>query len=620
MEDSASSLPNHNSDPSPQIQQNVEGDGNQVFGQVTGSNVFGNITGDVTIYEGVPVSSMPPPISMLPTLTQQEYRQRQVLLNKVQKFWVEGVLENSLQTRALIELGLQERPDLVKRPFSGVDEFPETAKLLQAEINTTKFFDQIGKGRTLLILGEPGSGKTIALLKLAEDLINRTEPDLKQPIPVVFNLSSWTGKIQSLENWLVQELHEKYQVSKALGKSWVKSEALILLLDGLDEVQAGQRNACVQALNLFMQNHGTTEIITCCRIQDYQLLADRLTLRSAICIQALTPGQINSYFELAGEHLSALKNVLHHDKMLQELTTSPLMLSIMSLAYQGFTQEQLVLGGKIEDYRKRLFDTYIDRMSQRRGTTQQYSKEETKRWLIWLAQQMKEFSQTLFLIEKIQPFWLITEKQLIQYNTNPSFSNKLISKLSSIRITTVETLYISRENAIKYFRFGLTNSLVTGIAYSVLPETFWDKSFKSVLDSIVFYTKFYTDQLNSFSVKLLTGIVFGLILGLQSGLIMLLVNGISSTEIQQTAKPNEGIYRSLYNASILMVLFALTIWLVNSYLIGIADFRTIPLNGLIFFGLIGWLIGGGYASLCHFILRVFLYSKKYSGLRVNKVR
>jgi hypothetical protein len=28
---------------------------------------------------------------------------------------------------------------------------------------------------------------------------------------------------------------EKYQVSKALGKTWVESEALMLLLDGLDE-------------------------------------------------------------------------------------------------------------------------------------------------------------------------------------------------------------------------------------------------------------------------------------------------------------------------------------------------------------------------------------------------
>ncbi|MBD2461749.1 hypothetical protein H6G89_11870 [Oscillatoria sp. FACHB-1407] len=39
-------------------------------------------------------------------------------------------------------------------------------------------FDHMAVGRTLLILGEPGSGKTITLLKLAQNLLARTEADL----------------------------------------------------------------------------------------------------------------------------------------------------------------------------------------------------------------------------------------------------------------------------------------------------------------------------------------------------------------------------------------------------------------------------------------------------------
>ena len=230
----------------------------------------------------------------------------------------------------------------------------------------------MGAGRTLLILGEPGSGKTITLLKLAEDLLVRTETDLRQPIPVVLNLSSWARKTQTIAQWLVQELLEKYQVSVALGKIWVETEALILLLDGLDEVKAEQRNACVQALNQFMQTHGTTEVTICCRIRDYQALTEQLMLRNAICVQPLTNDQINHYFYQAGEQLNALKTVLYRDKELQELAVFPLMLSIMSLAYQGCTLDEIVRGGTSEHYRQRLFDTYIDRMFQRRSTTQQY--------------------------------------------------------------------------------------------------------------------------------------------------------------------------------------------------------------------------------------------------------
>jgi hypothetical protein len=284
------------------------------------------------------------------------------LLNKVKDAWVKGVLEKSLHARVSIELGLQERPDLVQQPFGEVAEFAAVpGQALPDGTPATTVFDRLGSGRTLLIVGEPGSGKTIALLKLAEDAIDRTEPDLRQQIPVVFNLSSWARKQQSIEQWLIQELLEKYQVSRALGKTLVESEALMLLLDGLDEVKAEQRNACVQALNQFMQTHGTTEIVICCRIGDYQMLQDRLMLRSAICLQPLTAKQIDRYFEQAGDRLSALKALLPQDAELQELAKSPLMLSVMSLAYQDFTPEQLTVGGKIEDYRQRLFATYIDR-------------------------------------------------------------------------------------------------------------------------------------------------------------------------------------------------------------------------------------------------------------------
>ena len=214
----------------PSIQQNVTGDRNQAIGEVSGGTVA-NFSGEgqvinLTIHDRVPEESAPPLVSAVKPLTQQEYRQRQVLLNKVRDYWVKGVLEKSLHARVLIELGLQERLDLVQQPFSGVAEFVETSgQALPEGTHATTIFDQMGAGRTLLILGEPGSGKTITLLKLAEDLLVRTETDLRQPIPVVLNLSSWASKKQTIDQWLVQELLEKYQVSVALGKTWVETEA-----------------------------------------------------------------------------------------------------------------------------------------------------------------------------------------------------------------------------------------------------------------------------------------------------------------------------------------------------------------------------------------------------------
>ena len=189
------------------------------------------------------------------------------------------------------------------------------------------------RGELYLSLGEPGAGKTITLLRLARGLITRADKDLNYPIPVVFNLSSWIYKRQPIANWLIGELDSKYQVSRKLGRKWIENQRLILLLDGLDEVKVNYREECVQAINQFMHEHGQTEMVICSRLTDYEVLSNRLNLQSAIYLQPLTIEQINQYFNQAGDQLKALRSLFHQDIVLQELAKSPLMLSVMSLAY-----------------------------------------------------------------------------------------------------------------------------------------------------------------------------------------------------------------------------------------------------------------------------------------------
>jgi NACHT domain len=630
-------------DSDPQIKQDVKGDHNQVIGQAIDSTIV-NFAGEgqiinLNIHERIPAAFAPPPSVGSGSLTQQEYRQRQVLLNKVRDYWVKGVLETSLHARALIALGLQERLDLVQRPFSGVAEFSDTpGKSLPEGTQSTNVFEQLGAGRTLLILGEPGSGKTISLLKLAEELIVRTEPDLRQPIPVVFNLSSWARKPQMIDQWLVQELLEKYQVSKTLGKSWLETEALILLLDGLDEVKAEQRNTCVQALNQFIQTHGTTEITICCRIRDYQALTDRLTLRSAICIQPLTSEQINFYFDQAGEQLSTLKAVLLQDKELQELAASPLMLSIMSLAYQDLTPEKLIPSSRAEGYHKYLLETYIDRMFQRRGTTQQYSRKETQRWIMWLAQRMTFASQTIFLIERLQPNWLPTMSQRILYCLE-------ISIISGLTIQLVFELVF----------FLLLPEDSTGLLAGLVFGSFFALIFGRILGSLEDIEPIETlkwswqEVRNGFGkglnlglkIELFIGLIltlnyltgktqigeliamgpsfasFALISGLLGGLGGLFA-GFRVSKIQQTEKPNQGILKSARNALILGIAFGISIFVIFGLIFGLMFGWNSLISTLIFglmfalpSGLIFGLLGGGNACIRHFALRFTLYRRGY---------
>jgi len=355
-------------------------------------------------------------------LTREQYRQRTVLLSKVKDYWIKGVLEKSLYTEAMIELGLEERSDLVERPFIGFEELSEeSGESLPTGTGATEFFDQIGDGRTLLILGEPGSGKTITLLKLAQNLIACAEDNVNRLIPVVFNLSSWAIRRQTIADWLLDELWKKYGVAKAIGKDWVEHQRLILLLDSLDEVKIEVREACVQAINQFMEDNGQTEVVVCSRIAEYEALSARLRLRGSIFIRSLTPEQINQYLDRVGEQLQAVKTLLQEDNELQDLAKSPLTLSVMTLAYRGKKIEEIPQTGSIKERRQHLFDTYINRMfsQERIGKPREYKppyqNQQTILWLTWLAKHMTKESQTVFLIENLQPRWLKTNSQKLLY-------------------------------------------------------------------------------------------------------------------------------------------------------------------------------------------------------------
>ena len=90
----------------------------------------------------------------------------------------------------------------------------------------------------------------------------------------------------------------------------------------------------------------------------------------------------------------------------------------MSLAYQDLPVEALerVELDTVEKRRKKLFDTYIKRMFERKGKADKpYSDDQTIDWLTWLASGMIQHSKTIFLMEELQPSWLPTRRQFWVY-------------------------------------------------------------------------------------------------------------------------------------------------------------------------------------------------------------
>ena len=160
--------------------------------------------------------------------------------------WIHGVLRNSLYNEALISLGKRPIDEAVEPPWKHVVELSsQRSQLLLQDRKITTILDATG---LLLILGEPGSGKTTTLLELAANLLSRAQADAKERIPFVLNLSSWNKK-QSLAEWMTGEVSEKYRVPVKLARSWLHNDYLLPLLDGLDEVPTALQPDCVAAIN-----------------------------------------------------------------------------------------------------------------------------------------------------------------------------------------------------------------------------------------------------------------------------------------------------------------------------------------------------------------------------------
>ena len=348
--------------------------------------------------------------SLSPAQAQEAFELR-ILLDKVKQFWIDGVLKDSLHNEILLQLNKEVRLDEVEHPWERVMEVRDRPRQsLPAAVKIGDVFDEMS--RAMLILGAPGAGKTITLLELARDLIAQVEgdPNFSKPIPVVFNLSSWAEKRKPFLDWLVDELSAKYFIPGRTGRIWLENYRVLPLLDGLDELPAEHRASCVESINTFGENHGLSGLAVCCRAEEYSQIPVRLKFNGAIFLQPLTPEQVDNYFAVAGQEYAGIQAALKKDEGLQTLSQTPLMLSILALASQGMPTESLTVGqDDVIAARKRIFEMYITRMFARKGQMDiAYSPAQTKEWLAWFAQKMFQHDQSIFLIENMQPSWLLS--------------------------------------------------------------------------------------------------------------------------------------------------------------------------------------------------------------------
>jgi hypothetical protein len=529
-------------------------------------------------------------------------------------------------------------------------------------------------GGALLILGAPGTGKTTLLLELAQQLLDRAERDENHPIPVVFNLSSWAVRRQTLDRWLVDELNERSDVPKRLARQWVETEQVLPLLDGLDEVALDHRQTCVEAINNFRRDHGLLQIAVCSRIADYESLGTKLRLRTAVVVQPLTAFEVQGCLERIGEPAHAVRAALKEDPFFSELLETPLMLWVAMLAYRDAPVE-LSSEDSLEQRRRRLFASFIDAMFKRRSAETRYSRRQTLSWLGSLAHALTRNEQTVFYLENLREEWLPTRRErwlskagiilacvvvggLIGF---PELGTMILGLATAFHLfglisePAVKDLHEVFLSGLLGLTFGLTIGLICGLISIGTKLRSVEILRFSIADARPRIAKTLRDGLtvgliDGLNVGLIGGVIcgltvgvshwlrVGLIDGLRSGLIFGLIGGLAvglgvgllrlmTTEVVESSRtPNRGTLDSIKNAFLGLLISVLGLGLIGGLIGGLIDGLIDGLigrqeygvtAGMVFgvtAGMVAGYMGGGLFAIRHFVLRLAMWLRRLAPL------
>ncbi len=184
-------------------------------------------------------------------------------------------------------------------------EFEDARENAQGSLDTiADFYQQRTSGR-LVILGEPGSGKTVLALELLVRLLEQRRERLANtntpigPVPVRLSLPTWNTD-QPFIDWVTTELTTRYRLAAQVASRLVSSDRILPVLDGLDEMdyKDGPRTraaAAVSQLNEYITGTSGAPLVVTCRISDYKQITTSVRPATDIRIRPLTANQIIDY-------------------------------------------------------------------------------------------------------------------------------------------------------------------------------------------------------------------------------------------------------------------------------------------------------------------------------------
>lgn len=504
------------------------------------------------------------------------------------------------------------------KQFTG--EYEGKGQISEAFEYIRSAFEKQGR---LLIVGSPGVGKTVLLLKLALELLEKANIEKKEAFPVIFNLASWSAEYKNFNDWLISVLNSGEGLSKNFAGKLLQEERIIFLLDGLDELARNEneetaaeiRAECLQSLNEYL-DRGKKAVI-CCRANEFELI-QTLTGKDApvsakVKVNDLNEAEVlNTLMKVEEDktNKTAAANLL---KILKKDENNTFLKVLRSPFYfttaleifdkQIFDEDFPKTKSGLENYLRKKF---IKKKLNITPNLNKFNKEKTQKWLSFLADLMNKKNLVAFELADLQTDDLIGRKKfgLLGGLLSCIFGILIGVLIGSIIFTPLFGLSEGLTLGLYYgYTIGLVSAMVFSlvssskkkqpekmgslVSYELLNWYFWkDVLVSGLATSLVFsitnilFLIFFGELADGVLAFIIGSLTVGLFFGLGGGVIGGLIGNYGKIRTEDIVKLD------------FSKLFYLDFWkniFVKGFVVG-------AVNGLLI-GIIGGFIVGFFSSL-----------------------
>ncbi|WP_426513177.1 BTAD domain-containing putative transcriptional regulator [Dactylosporangium sp. McL0621] len=266
----------------------------------------------------------------------------------------------------------------------------------------------------LVVLGEPGAGKTVLAILLTLGLSADRAPH--DPVPVLLSLSSWNPHREHVHTWLAYRLLEDYPGlgnTAAYGPSaatrLVTEGRVLPILDGLDETPPALHAAAIDALDRAIA--GGRPLVVTCRADEYENAVHRGGILASAAVVEIEPVELDDAisFLTARHHpgdtrwqpvIDHLRG--HRDGPLARALTTPLMVDLARTTYHDSASDptELLDPQRFTDratIERHLLDAFLPAVYAQRPqppglspeTVRSHGPDQARRWLTFLARHLR---------------------------------------------------------------------------------------------------------------------------------------------------------------------------------------------------------------------------------------